>query len=61
MRGASTRRYYIYWLSSKGLTYLEYIDDQGQEVAEEEDGHNTEQHPGEALFSGLAPDKPVYY
>ena len=44
-------------MTSKGhLTYLEYIDHQGQKVAEEEDSNNTEQHPGETLLSGLAPD-----
>ena len=60
-RDEKSREAQVYLTSRGHSTYLEYIDDQGQEVAEEEDSNNTEQHPGQTLFSGLAPDKPVYY
>ena len=35
--------------------HLEDIDHQGQEVAEEEHGHHTEEHRGQALLPGLRP------
>ncbi len=35
--------------------YLQYVDDQGEDVAEEEDGDDTEQHHGQAQLSLLGP------
>ena len=40
--------------------YLQYIDDQGQEVTEGEDSNNTEQHPRQSLFPRLAPDQSAF-
>jgi hypothetical protein len=35
--------------------YLQYVDDQGEDVAEEEDGDHTEQHHGQPQLSLLGP------
>ncbi len=37
------------------LPYLQYVDDQGEDVAKEEDGDDTEQHHGQAQLSLLRP------
>lgn len=44
-------------LVSSCKAHLEDIDHQGQEVAEEEHGHHTEEHRGQALLPSLRPAK----
>ena len=41
------------------MTDLQYIDHQGQQVAEEEDRHHTEEHRGQPLLPSLAPPHQV--
>lgn len=41
--------------------YFEYVDNQGQQVADEEDSHDTEQHGGQPLLPRLTPAIMSYF
>ena len=39
------------------MKYLQYVDHECQDVADEEDGHHAEEHRGQALLPSLRPAK----
>ena len=39
------------------MQYLQYVDHECQDVADEEDGHHAEEHHGQAYLLPLAPDE----